>query len=161
MNPHYLAPLVPILWCWIGLGLSTLSSWKLFKFEVGLFLAIACVGFAVLERYDEFDFNHTRLANFELWHHQRRGIEAQLRSIDGLQLVLVEYAATHSPHEEWCYNSADIDRSKIVWARDLGQAKNDVLLRYFSNRTVHRLAVGFGPVKLETNDPLDATVKKE
>lgn len=162
MNPHYLAPLVPILWCWIGLGLSTLSSWKLFKFEVGLFLAIACVGFAVLERYDEFDFNHTRLANFELWHHQRRGIEAQLRSIDGLHLVLVEYAPSHSPHEEWCYNAADIDRSKIVWARDLGLAKNEELRLYFSDRTLHRLAVGFGPITLETVgnvDPKDSDAR--
>lgn len=150
MNPHYLAPLVPILWSWIGLGLASLSSWKFFKFEVGLFLAIACVGFAVLERYDQFDINHSRLANVELWHHQRRAIENQLRLTDGLHLVLLEYAPTHSPHEEWCYNAADIDRSKIVWARDLGQTKNDVLIRYFSDRTVHRLAVGFGPAKLET-----------
>ena len=132
MNPHYMAPLVPILWCWIGLGLAATSTWKIRQLEVGLFLAIACVGFAAMERYDEFDFNHTRLANAKLWHHQRRAIENQLRSTDGLHLVLVEYAPTHSPHEEWCYNSADIDGSKIVWARDLGHAKNEALLRYFS-----------------------------
>ncbi len=158
MNPHYLAPLVPILWCWIGLGLASVSTWKLFRFEVGLFLAIACVGYAVLERYDEFDFNRKRLANVELWHHQRRAIEAQLRSTDGLHLVLLEYAPSHSPHEEWCYNAADIDRSKIVWARDLGQAKNDALIGYFSNRTVHRLAVGFGPLILEPVGNVDPSV---
>ena len=161
MNAHYMAPLVPILWCWIALGLASTASWKIRRLEVGLFLAIACMGFAAMERYDEFDFSNSRIANFEQWHHQRQNIESQLRSSDGLHLVLVEYAPSHSPHQEWCYNSADIDRSKIVWARDLGPVKNQAVLHYFSKRTLHRLAIDFGPVKLETVDRLDASGKSE
>ena len=150
MNPHYLAPLVPILWCFIGLGLVYLSSWKVFQFEFGLLLAIGCVGFAAIERYEEFDTSSSRMASVDLWHHQRQRIETQLQSTPGQHLVLIEYAPFHSPHDEWCYNSADIDRSKIVWARDLGSDKNDALLRYFSHRSVHRLAVDAGHVTHQT-----------
>ncbi len=161
MNPHYMAPLVPILWCWIALGLVSIASWKLRRFEVGLFLAIACVGFAAMERYDEFDFSNTRIANTAQWHHQRQAIESQLRTSEGLHLVLLEYAPSHSPHQEWCYNSADIDGSKIVWARDLGPVKNEALFQYFSKRTLHRLAIDFGPMKLETVERLDPSGKSE
>jgi len=149
INPHYMAPLVPFLWCWIGLGLATLSSWTLYRFEVGLLLSIICVGFAALLMWDEFETSLSQMASHNEWHLQRRDIESKLHSTVGRHLVLVEYDASHSPHEEWCYNSADIDRSKIVWARDLGAAKNERLLEYFSDRTIHRLFVGMGSATLE------------
>jgi hypothetical protein len=34
------------------------------------------------------------------------------------------------------YNDAEIDAAKIVWARDMGAAKNEELLRYFPKRRV-------------------------
>ena len=48
----------------------------------------------------------------------------------------MHYSANHSPHDEWVYNSADIDRSKIVWARDIPGRDKTALLQYFSNRTI-------------------------
>jgi hypothetical protein len=39
-------------------------------------------------------------------------------------------------HGEWVYNSADIDGSKVVWARDMGREKNQELLQYFRERQV-------------------------
>lgn len=156
MNPHYLAPLVPILWCWIAVGLAAIAPWRLFKFEWGLFLAIALVGLSALERIDQFDLNRSMRVNYKPWHHHRREIEEQFQSTSGLHLVLVEYGPLHSVHEEWCYNAADIDRSKIVWARDLGPTKNEALFQYFSNRVLHRLAIDFGPLKLETVGRIDA-----
>lgn len=155
MNPHYLAPLVPILWCWIALGLRTIATCKLAGIEVGLFFAIASVGFASIERYGEFENGYSWIANSDQWHYRRRQIEKQLKSLDGKHLVLVEYHPSHSPLEEWCYNSADIDRSRIVWARDLGRSKNEALLQCFSDRKQHRLAVGFGPEKLDKIEQLD------
>ena len=35
---------------------------------------------------------------------------------------------------EWVYNGADIDNSKVVWARDMGKEKNRELLEYFKDR---------------------------
>src|SRR5438067_1446095 len=44
------------------------------------------------------------------------------------------YAAWHDPFEEWVYNEADIDSSKIVWAREMDASCNRKLLAYFHNR---------------------------
>jgi hypothetical protein len=144
MNPHYLAPLVPILWCWIGVGLSWVSNWKIRGFELGLFLSIACLGCAVVEYYDEFEFGRDVVSRSDSWHLKRHAMEERLKATDGLHLVLIEYGPSHSPHNEWCYNSADIDGSKVVWARDLGEGKNSALLEYFANRFVYRLHVDQG-----------------
>jgi hypothetical protein len=37
---------------------------------------------------------------------------------------------------QWIYNDAEIDQSKVVWARDLGPARNEELMRYYKNRRV-------------------------
>jgi hypothetical protein len=37
------------------------------------------------------------------------------------------------------WNAADIDGSKVVWARDMGEAANQELLDYFKDRRVWRL----------------------
>ncbi len=45
--------------------------------------------------------------------------------------VIVHYRDDHSADVEWVYNAADIDRSKVVWAQDMGFAKNGELAEYF------------------------------
>jgi hypothetical protein len=54
----------------------------------------------------------------------------------GQQLAIVRYAPGHSVHEEWVYNSSDIDGAKVVWARDMDSDRNQELIHYFQNRTV-------------------------
>jgi hypothetical protein len=39
-------------------------------------------------------------------------------------------------HEEWVYNHADIDGSAVIWARDMGDARNRELLDYYRDRKV-------------------------
>ena len=51
-------------------------------------------------------------------------------------LVIVRYSATHYLNIEWVYNSADIDKSKVIWARDMPEAQNEELVRYFKGRRV-------------------------
>jgi hypothetical protein len=53
----------------------------------------------------------------------------------GKHLVIVRYVENHNPHQEWVYNAADIDRSPIVWAQDMGEAANRRLLDYFKHRS--------------------------
>jgi hypothetical protein len=48
----------------------------------------------------------------------------------------MRYDSNHDPNEEWVYNGADIDGSKVVWARDMGEAQNLELIRYFKDRKV-------------------------
>ena len=49
-------------------------------------------------------------------------------------MVFVRYSPEHT-FREWVHNGADIDASHIVWARDLGAAENEKLLRYYPQRT--------------------------
>lgn len=66
----------------------------------------------------------------------RARILRQLQAKPGRQLVLVQYSPAHDPIIEWVYNRADIDASKVVWARSLGPERDAELLRYFRDRCV-------------------------
>jgi hypothetical protein len=59
----------------------------------------------------------------------------------GTHLLLVTYPPGWSG--DWTYNPADIDRSKVVWATDLGAERNADLLRYFADRTVWSVDAAF------------------
>jgi hypothetical protein len=69
---------------------------------------------------------------------RRAKIENRLRDElgGGRHLIVVRYTGTQDPHEEWVYNRADIDRSDVVWAHDMGAEENRQLLEYFKDRTV-------------------------
>jgi hypothetical protein len=68
------------------------------------------------------------------WATERARILAQLEATPGEHLVIARYAPVHSPHEEWVWNGADIDASKVVWARSLGPEQDRALLAYFADR---------------------------
>jgi hypothetical protein len=78
----------------------------------------------------------------------RARLRAQLESLAGSQLVLVRYKPDHDPLREWVFNGADIDHAKIVWARDMGAAQNEELLRYYRDRRVWLLDADDVPPKL-------------
>ena len=63
-------------------------------------------------------------------------------------LVIVRYSAGHSPHTEYVFNRANIDASQIVWARDMGAAKNKELLDYYPDRRVWLLQPDGPPLSL-------------
>ncbi|SPE31689.1 conserved membrane hypothetical protein [Acidobacteriia bacterium SbA2] len=66
---------------------------------------------------------------------ERANLLARLEQCPGRQLVIVRYSPSHeiSLHE-WVYNEADIDRAKVIWARDMGAAQNAELIDYFKER---------------------------
>ncbi len=67
---------------------------------------------------------------------ERARLQAELENRNQPQLVLVQYSPGHNFNNEWVYNPADIDRAKVLWARDMGVPENEELIRYFSNRQV-------------------------
>jgi hypothetical protein len=78
---------------------------------------------------------------------ERSRILEQLEHTPGQHLVIVRYRASHDfVMNEWVFNGADINNSKVVWARDMG-TQNTELLQYFKNRKVW-LAEPDSPVKL-------------
>ncbi len=64
----------------------------------------------------------------------RLAINRKLDSLPGRKLVFVRYSPVHQFHE-WIQNKAGIDSSEVVWAADLGDEKNKLLLNYYPNRT--------------------------
>lgn len=65
----------------------------------------------------------------------RIAIDKQLAREPGKQLVFVRYGPQHSFHE-WIHNAADIGRSRVIWADDLGANENQELERRFPGRQV-------------------------
>ena len=80
---------------------------------------------------------------------QRIAIVRELQAMPGKQLVIAHYGPGHIPHNDWINNRADIDASKIVWARDMGAERNQELLAYFKDRRVWRINADDPSVKLE------------
>jgi uncharacterized protein (TIGR03437 family) len=58
----------------------------------------------------------------------------RLEALGGKHLVLVRYSKNHSFHQGVVFNGADIDKSAVVWARELDAASNRKLLAYFRDR---------------------------
>ncbi len=77
---------------------------------------------------------------------QRRiEVKRRLAAISGQLLVFVHYSPRHIYQNEWVWNEADIDSSRIVYARDLGPGEDEKLIRYYPNRKVWLLEPD-GPV---------------
>jgi hypothetical protein len=70
------------------------------------------------------------------WSQERARLAQELEQSKEPQLVIVRYHQKKSPKDEWVYNRADIDRSKVVWAREMGAAADRELLDYFQDRRV-------------------------
>jgi len=81
---------------------------------------------------------------------QRRVIvNEQVAAIPGRLLVFVRYYHPHHQFiDEWVYNEADIDASRVVWARDLGPEENEKMLRYYPDRKVWMLEPDYQPPRL-------------
>jgi hypothetical protein len=66
----------------------------------------------------------------------------------GKQLVMVRYGKSHEVNQEWVYNAADIDGSKVVWAREVNPSSDAELLRYFHDREVWLLQADVYPQRV-------------
>jgi hypothetical protein len=86
------------------------------------------------------------------WQHgdmERESIVQQLKALPGQHVVLVSYSPDFDLDREWVYNLADIDGSKIVWARDMGPEKNRDLLGYYHGRQFWIVHAGSSPLHVE------------
>jgi hypothetical protein len=102
---------------------------------------------AAVRRYETWDsINH---GNPE----RRIFVNRQLDRMPGKLLVFVRYSPHHIFQDEWVYNRAAIDQARVVWARDLGDAENRQLLRYYADRTALLLEPDARPLLLGAYQP--------
>ena len=78
----------------------------------------------------------------------RAHVLSELESHEGQQLAIVRYAPGHSVFDDWVYNAADIDRAKVVWARETGEPGVAALIRYFQGRKVWLVEPDFDPPRV-------------
>ena len=133
--PHYFAPAMALLYLILVQSLRHLwwLRWRGQQLGAALVRAVVVVSLASLP---------TALVQSSIhrgqWQHtgdlRRAEIVRQLVALPGQQLVIVSDSPPFG-RGEWVYNRADIDASKIVWARDMGPRKNTELLEYFRGRT--------------------------
>jgi hypothetical protein len=66
-------------------------------------------------------------------------------------LILVKYGPNHLYDHEWVYNEADIDGSKVIWARAMEITEDCKLVEYFNDRKVWSLTIDHdqSPVKID------------
>lgn len=134
---HYLAPALGL--CYLLL-IQCVRHLRLFRWRgksVGFGLAraipVVCVAMIVL-RLSAVALNTQIEPLWQRGNLKRNAVTKRLDAAPGKQLVIVHYGPGHSPHIDWIANRADIDASKIVWARDMGEAQNAELIRYFKDR---------------------------
>ena len=70
---------------------------------------------------------------------KRAGILHEMKQREGQHLLIVRYSPNHDVDDEYVYNPADIDSSKVIFARDMGPDQNKELLEYYTNRRVWML----------------------
>ncbi len=156
--PHYAAPLCCAFYALELQAIRRVRYWDLNGKRKGRFitryLVVACFFLLALRAFAgvvRIPFN-SELA--PVWYAgrdenaNRAEISSWLDRQPGLHLVIVRYDTNHNSLEEWVYNGADIDASKVVWARDMGEARNQELIRYFKSRKVWLLEPDLMPPKL-------------
>jgi hypothetical protein len=159
--PHYIAAVTCVCVLLSIVGLERLSRLSIRGRPAGMDAAVLILFLCGahflfwygLHVFDNAEFS-VALRQFETWdlinHDDAEGriaVHRQLTQAAGQQLVFVRYWPKHL-FQEWVHNDADIDTSRIVWARDLGAAEDEKLRRYYPDRTVWLLEPDARPPRL-------------
>lgn len=86
----------------------------------------------------------------DAWPVHRQRILHELEQTGRNHLILVRYSPTHNPHNEWVYNKPDIDRARVVWAREWNPEEDARLIEYFHDRQVWLLEADRFPYQLQS-----------
>jgi len=153
---HYVAPVTGVVVAVIVQGMRHLRAWRWEGKPSGLFFVRALILMGVATLPLQVRALTARYAEQDAWHAmgpQRAKLVAELGSLRAKQLVLVRYKADHDLLIDWVYNEADIDNSKVVWARDMGEERNRELIEYFRTRRVWLLEADGEPPELSEYSP--------
>jgi len=145
-SPHYASPSTGLILALVLVAMRQLRRWEWRGEPAGRFLTraipVICLSTFMLRVIAiPVKFPVPR-SPVPAWYQQgpesfgRAAMIQHAEVLSGPQLFVVRYSPTHEPFQEWVYNDADIDRSKFVWARDMGDCQNQGLLQYFKERHI-------------------------
>lgn len=151
--PHYLAPIISVFYAVLMQGMRHMRAWRpagpaLVRIVpcacvllLGIRIAAAPLGIPV-PRFPSMWYGTGPLGL------QRAEVVSHLEKLAGRHLLIVRYSPEHDPVDDWVYNAARIDASKLVWARDMGPLANEQLIRFFADRQVWLVEPDRKPARL-------------
>ena len=156
-NPGYAAPLTAVVYVLLLKALRRVRSLRVSQNDTGVAfsrcLILACVVLIFIRAAAQ--PLHIQLYGPRSWSSldfqltERARLRAQLLQKSGRDLIIVHYHEFNLRRgTEWVFNDADIDGSRVVWARDMGQEGNSQLIKYFKDRKVWLLEPDEVPPKL-------------
>jgi hypothetical protein len=148
-EPHYAAPMTATLLVLLVQAMRHLRQWTCLGRPVGIglsrvvvLLVLANVPLYVAETIKQPPLD-------EAWNVSRARIIKHLEATPDSHLVIVRYTEHHTVDDEWVYNAADVDHSKVVWARDIPDQNIQPLLDYFRGRKIWLLDADASPPQLQ------------
>lgn len=141
-HAHYFAPACGLIFAVSMTGIRFLS---LKAGRLGPAVLVFFVGIVLTQNWIEALTAHYAIPN------PHTLLARDLMKTGPQHLVIVRYDYTrrgNAPGFEYVYNKADIDRSAVVWARDMGDAKNRELVDYYHGRKIWLLEPHLTPTRL-------------
>ncbi len=144
--PHYIAPGYGLIFAVV---LGSMRNMRCFCYRgkrMGLALSRSIVVFSlVLVLYPLATRMGVNPKSWSLW---RADAIKELTRRPDQHLILVRYQAGHNTDLEWVYNDADIDSSRVIWAREMDLGSNLKLFQYFRKRRIWLLEADKLPLVL-------------
>ncbi len=153
---HYFGPVIGVAAALKMLSLRRLSAIRFGERRLGLALASALLLCGGIDLLRHLDLKPAR-ADFP---QERNNIERTLEAQPGSHVILVRYSEDHNPIQEWVSNKADIDGSKVIWARDMSPEQDQRLFEYFRGRHFWLLRPDADPLHLASIEVAPASDDK-
>jgi hypothetical protein len=135
--PHYAAPMTCVIFLLFVQGVRHLCTMKIAGRPVGMAFARAAV---LLLATDSVLATAHGVCDPLKWACQgdpsRTAIAEKLSHTPGKHLIIVRYGDDHNIHDDWVFNGADIDRAKVLWARETNPQHDARLFAYFKDRQI-------------------------
>ena len=140
--PHYAAPALPLLLAVVAFTLQKMAR-RSPAFATRRVVAVTACLFIV--HVSMLGLVASAHANRDDGAGSTRGlrraeIKNRIEREAGKHVVFVRYASDYTVHDEWVYNLADLNASRVIFAHDLG-SKNPELIALYPDRTAWLVTV--------------------
>ncbi len=150
--PHYVAPAAGLVYLVLIQCMRHLRLWRRNGAPAGQYLVrsvpVVCIAMVLL-RTTGIVVHAPLEPRWPIGNLDLVRVVDRLNAIPGAHLIIVRYGPDHNVDRDWIYNEPDIDRARIVWARDMGKEQNLEVLQYFRNRHAWLMSGDESPPQLE------------